>query len=331
MTTQSGSASPRAATLTDVARLAGVSIATASKAINGRDQVKAETRLRVLEAAERLSFAPNALARGLLKGRTGTVGLLTSDLEAGSRSRSSWGPRTRSGRAACRSSSATRAATPSASSTTCAPCSPGAWTASSSWGRGPTRAPAQRRRPRPGRLRLRAVGGPLRRLDHRGQRGCGPPRRRAPALVQAPPGRARLGRPRVQGRAGPRGGRRGRGGRRRARARRRADVLRLVERGLGTRRGAHDRRAARRRRRVLLRLRPDRSRRARRAARARPRRAGRVSVIGFDNWEVLDERPPQLTSVDMNLERLRARRGAAPLRRDRRHGAPRRRGSPAAW
>ncbi len=81
MTTQSGSATPRAATLTDVARLAGVSIATASKAINGRDQVKAETRLRVLEAAERLSFAPNALARGLLKGRTGTVGLLTSDLE----------------------------------------------------------------------------------------------------------------------------------------------------------------------------------------------------------------------------------------------------------
>ena len=51
MTTQSGSATPRAATLTDVARLAGVSIATASKAINGRDQVKAETRLRVLEAA----------------------------------------------------------------------------------------------------------------------------------------------------------------------------------------------------------------------------------------------------------------------------------------
>ncbi len=80
MTTSRG-ASPRAATLTDVARLAGVSVATASKAINGRDQVKAETRLRVLEAAERLAFAPNALARGLLRGRTGTVGLLTSDLE----------------------------------------------------------------------------------------------------------------------------------------------------------------------------------------------------------------------------------------------------------
>jgi LacI family transcriptional regulator len=58
-----------------------VSVATASKALNGRDHVRAETRHRVLEAAEQLSFLPNTLARGLLAGRTGTVGLLTSDLE----------------------------------------------------------------------------------------------------------------------------------------------------------------------------------------------------------------------------------------------------------
>ena len=75
------SRSSRTATLTDVARLAGVSVATASKALNGRSQVRAETRQRVVEAAERLSFRPNQLARGLLAGRTGTVGLLTSDLE----------------------------------------------------------------------------------------------------------------------------------------------------------------------------------------------------------------------------------------------------------
>jgi len=72
---------PRPVTLTDVARLAGVSISTASKAINGRAQVRAETRERVLQAAEELSFQPNALAQGLLAGRSGTVGLLTSDLE----------------------------------------------------------------------------------------------------------------------------------------------------------------------------------------------------------------------------------------------------------
>jgi len=71
----------RAATLSDVARLAGVSIATASKALNGRGDVAALTRQRVREAADSLAFTPNAMARGLLAGRTGTVGLLTSDLE----------------------------------------------------------------------------------------------------------------------------------------------------------------------------------------------------------------------------------------------------------
>ncbi|GAA2992043.1 LacI family DNA-binding transcriptional regulator [Streptosporangium longisporum] len=69
----------RHATITDVATRAGVSIATASKALNGRGQVRAETRERVFRAAEELSFRPNALARGLLSGQTRTVGLLTSD------------------------------------------------------------------------------------------------------------------------------------------------------------------------------------------------------------------------------------------------------------
>ena len=54
----------RQTTLGDVAKLAGVSIATASKALNGRDQVSPVTRARVHEAAEQLSFSPNALARG---------------------------------------------------------------------------------------------------------------------------------------------------------------------------------------------------------------------------------------------------------------------------
>jgi LacI family transcriptional regulator len=70
----------RAATLTDVARRAGVSVATASKALNRRDQVAAETRRRVLEAAADLAFQPNVLARGLISGRTRTVGLLTDEL-----------------------------------------------------------------------------------------------------------------------------------------------------------------------------------------------------------------------------------------------------------
>jgi LacI family transcriptional regulator, galactose operon repressor len=70
----------QAVTLTDVALLAGVSVATASKAINGRNEVAPATRSRVLEAADKLSFQPNALARALISGRTRTVGLLTDEL-----------------------------------------------------------------------------------------------------------------------------------------------------------------------------------------------------------------------------------------------------------
>jgi LacI family transcriptional regulator len=67
-------------TLTDVARRAGVSVATASKALNARDEVAPETRRRVLAAADELSFQPNVLARGLISGRTRTIGLLTDEL-----------------------------------------------------------------------------------------------------------------------------------------------------------------------------------------------------------------------------------------------------------
>lgn len=67
------------ANLSDVAALAGVSPATASKALNGRGEVAPDTRARVLNAAEKLAFRPNALARGLVSGNSSTIGLLTSD------------------------------------------------------------------------------------------------------------------------------------------------------------------------------------------------------------------------------------------------------------
>ncbi len=69
----------RVATIRDVAAAAGVSIGTASKALNGRGKLRAETRARVAAAAQELGFQPNTLARGLLSGRTFTVGLVTSD------------------------------------------------------------------------------------------------------------------------------------------------------------------------------------------------------------------------------------------------------------
>jgi LacI family transcriptional regulator, galactose operon repressor len=69
-------------TLTDVAKLAGVSIATASKALNARAEVAPTTRRRVQQAAEELSFQPNVLARGLISGNSRTIGLLTDELSA---------------------------------------------------------------------------------------------------------------------------------------------------------------------------------------------------------------------------------------------------------
>jgi LacI family transcriptional regulator len=69
----------RRATIRDVAAQAGVSIGTASKALNGQGKLRAETRARVAEVARQLGFSPNVLARGLLAGRTYTVGLITTD------------------------------------------------------------------------------------------------------------------------------------------------------------------------------------------------------------------------------------------------------------
>lgn len=69
----------RPATLVEVAHRAGVSVTTASKAINDQPRVSAETRARVRKAAKELGFSPNPLARSLLSGRSGTVALLIID------------------------------------------------------------------------------------------------------------------------------------------------------------------------------------------------------------------------------------------------------------
>ncbi|GLY18993.1 LacI family transcriptional regulator [Kineosporia rhizophila] len=72
-------AAPRRAGIADVAALAGVSVGTASKALNGRGNLREETRARVRAAAEQLEFAPSTVARSLLTGRTFTVGIITTD------------------------------------------------------------------------------------------------------------------------------------------------------------------------------------------------------------------------------------------------------------
>lgn len=71
----------RIPTVNDVARLAGVSKGTVSKVLNGRSGIRTETREQVEAAARQLGYRPNLQALSLMEGRTGTVGLLTHDLE----------------------------------------------------------------------------------------------------------------------------------------------------------------------------------------------------------------------------------------------------------
>lgn len=68
------------ATIKDVARLAGVSNSTVSRVINESGYVSAEKRELVLKAMKELNFKPNHLARGLVAGKTQTVGLLVPDI-----------------------------------------------------------------------------------------------------------------------------------------------------------------------------------------------------------------------------------------------------------
>ena len=67
-------------TLADVAKLAEVSVSTASKALNNRSDVHQATRSKVLEAAATLNFRPDLLADRYISPKTGTVGMLTDDL-----------------------------------------------------------------------------------------------------------------------------------------------------------------------------------------------------------------------------------------------------------
>jgi DNA-binding LacI/PurR family transcriptional regulator len=59
----------------------GVSAMTVSRALNGHPNVSQATRDRVLNAAERSGYRPNRLARGVLTGRSGTVGVMVSPVK----------------------------------------------------------------------------------------------------------------------------------------------------------------------------------------------------------------------------------------------------------
>ena len=71
---------PRDATLQDVARHAGTSVATAGRALGGYGKVSALTRKRVLETASKLNYHPNAIARGMKQRSSSTIGIIIGDI-----------------------------------------------------------------------------------------------------------------------------------------------------------------------------------------------------------------------------------------------------------
>ena len=70
------------ATLADVAREAGVSAATVSRAMSNPGQLRGETLRRVQEVARRLGYVPDAKGRALVSGRTHCVGVVVPTLDS---------------------------------------------------------------------------------------------------------------------------------------------------------------------------------------------------------------------------------------------------------
>ena len=70
----------RPVTIRDVAREAGVSVASASRSLNGLANVREATRDRVLGAARRLRYVPHTAARMLSTRRSDTIGVMLPDL-----------------------------------------------------------------------------------------------------------------------------------------------------------------------------------------------------------------------------------------------------------
>lgn len=71
----------RSATMADVARLAGVSVATVSRTLSGTRSVDPVMQRKVTEAAEQLDYRVNLVGRALRQTRTSTVGLVVPDLD----------------------------------------------------------------------------------------------------------------------------------------------------------------------------------------------------------------------------------------------------------
>ena len=64
------------ATISDVAKEAGLAVATVSRIMNNRGYISEEARKKVEAAAEKLNYRPNELARSLSKQKNNTIGII---------------------------------------------------------------------------------------------------------------------------------------------------------------------------------------------------------------------------------------------------------------
>nr|WP_221261127.1 LacI family DNA-binding transcriptional regulator [Anoxybacillus tengchongensis] len=67
-------------TIKDIAKAAGVSVTTVSRALNGYSDVSEKTRKKIMDIAKQLNYSPNTLARSLVMNKSKTIGLLVSGM-----------------------------------------------------------------------------------------------------------------------------------------------------------------------------------------------------------------------------------------------------------
>lgn len=67
-------------TIKDIAKVAGVSYATVSRALNDHPEINEETKKKIKDIARQMGYTPNAVARGLVKRNTNMIALLIPDI-----------------------------------------------------------------------------------------------------------------------------------------------------------------------------------------------------------------------------------------------------------
>lgn len=72
---------PQATTISDVARVLGITPSTVSRALNGHHDISVNTRQSILEVARQLNYHPNLLAQSLKSSKTNTIGVVIPDIE----------------------------------------------------------------------------------------------------------------------------------------------------------------------------------------------------------------------------------------------------------